>query len=1163
MVVQPDLRLRRRRIRSMIVVSALLVASPGLLAMGRRVLMPLAVRAGLADGMIERELAAALGVPVHLRGATLLGPDLLELRGLHVEPGAAGFAAIDVEAVRVVFDGAVPSGRPVLIELVEPRARFDPELLRRAEGGGASFRLPPEVLARLRRMPELRLAGGRISVGSGPVTDELTALEGRYVPGVGTLELTGDFGGAGPGSFRVSGAIDPTLGTPTLSITSRRPTLPGTLEELISRLVGAPVRSLGQHEVNLRAGRLQAMKLDLEAGQLALPPTQSGPFRAEIRYGADGLALAGSIPMVETILGEGAYRLVVFGSFDLDQERDDVLSGRAQLVMRLYAGQEEELLEQADLVLEQLRILGDESFEASGTIDLLEDRRVELEFRQRSEAGAELVLRAQGWDLSRRWTLPWAVAGVEPIPMAGTADVRLGAELAADRLALSADVGGVGLRMGEGGDFSRLALRAVLRRAEAAGVGLDGTLALEGMGRRGLALEASFSARRQEALRGTAEAVVRAGDELARLSLEEFVWDGSLSGRGWARLASGDRIELTRLGWDAGPVVEWSAAGLDLSGVDPRLWDLLGAAGLTARGVVEARGLLTPGRVALIGAARGTAQVSWNAMTLRFARGTYESAFTEAPRRHRLTLQEADVGWEDWEVETPELEAELEWDEAGPVCGSLTLGGGRFLRGARLLDVGSRRVSLSGRGSWSEAAGRWEGVACLEIQDWGHLEAQGRVEPAAGKGFHALEWDARDISLEQAQQALALWVDWKGVAVRGRADAHVHTWLDAAGFSLAGELSGARIERLDWGAWQLRDVTLALPLELGVKRPLSHEHPAGGMLAIGRAVYPGGEALGVRAELSVVRGLSEWKISTPSVLEGSFLGGRVQARELTLSLREDGAVEAVLAARLDSMSRDRFSDWVGIRSLGGEGSIGGGFGRVRIRPERIDFEEGGLTDEHLFMGVWRTEKLWIEDPFGPDTSYQARLRFTDINLRQLTSYLMESKLTPNGLMHGCASGSLEFKTLHDGGLESFELYLRTLGGDRHADPHGRGGPPDKHARQFVERPAAQTLARSLGPKGRELADEMEALPQKTSYYGMAIYATMGLDRKVKLRGGYYKPKPWEPAVLYTPEEVKAGVRKGDGYFFIGSSLFKVDIAEAMAPEAVDWDELRGKMAGGP
>jgi hypothetical protein len=313
-------------------------------------------------------------------------------------------------------------------------------------------------------------------------------------------------------------------------------------------------------------------------------------------------------------------------------------------------------------------------------------------------------------------------------------------------------------------------------------------------------------------------------------------------------------------------------------------------------------------------------------------------------------------------------------------------------------------------------------------------------------------------------------------------------------------------------------------------------------VSIHEAAYPGGRARDMNATFTARRAGEALEIRSGDELAGTFCNGTVGLDDVAVTLGLEAPASARMRLKIRGLDLAAFSELVGMdKPL--TGTFDADYGEVGVSAARIDFGGGRMTGQGLFSGNWTIDSLWIEDPFGPDTSYGFRSTFDDVNLRHVSRYLIDSSITRHGLTHGRAGGEFHLKMLHDGEVESFEAYAHT---QRQND-----------VRQFIYRDAARTLASTFGRA--DLAEEMKRLPERTTYYGLSLYAKMGLDRKVWLYGGYYRSRSGEPAREYTLEEIRGRTNKGEDYILIGSGLHNVDIPVSMIDQPIDWETFQERL----
>lgn len=1105
--------MRKRRVRSFYVVFTLLLVSPGLLAAAHAFLLPRAIKAGMLDGVIEDAVGDALGTPVRIDSARLRAKDLLEIRGLRLAAPSAGFRGVVIDEVILRFDGPVPMGAPAAIELARLEAAFDLDALR----AGDDVRVSTTALQDLRRLPAIDLRAARLKVHSGDAVDVIDEIIGRYAPGDGAIEVAGNFAGAGPGTFRLSGRVDPVTGAPSLSVVTQRPALPLNIERILSRLADAPVRTAAEHTMVLTGGRVSSASVAFDPGLEAL---QDGPFTIEMDYGAERLSVSAGIPPVEIDLDP--YRVVVSGGFRLIND-----DGTARFQIHVHEGDSEEHLEEADLLLYDLRVEGD-ALRGEGSLLLADGREILVRLEQTDVV--KLSLSATPWDLSVPWRLPWALARMDAPALEGTADLSVETTLHDDGVDVDAIVNGVGLKI-EDQAFAGASARLKIRRPG------DRTT-LEGVvdvSRDNALVSVTVAAERAfGAWTGRASGTARWSDRPYALSLPRWSYaNETFTAEGELTLPGGSTAALRRVAYDGDWSVEAEVARLDLSLLDPA-WLPVDAVGGT---IDQAQVTWAPDAWDVTVA--GEAWLRRGEATFRF---TGLRAVRDA--EHRVRLDGARVEWRDLEFDTPRLEATVREDRADefgrlPIAWTVTLAGGRFLRGSRLVDTGGAAVTLEGEGTWWSERAMLEGQTTARIDGWGESHVKGWI---AGGDF-ALTVGVADAPLSRVQEALSLVTDVEAVKLAGTLSGHAHVMRDAAGFSLSGEIARAQIDSIEWQDWRFEGVTLRMPLELGVpRRERVHEHELAGSVKIRQATYPGGRAKELASEFTARRAGEAWEVRAPGELAGTFCNGTVAVSDVAVTLGLDGASSARLGLKLRGLDMTVFGEIVGMdKPL--TGTFDADYADVRVSDTRIDFGGGKMTGQGLFSGTWTVDPLWIEDPFGPDTSYGFSSTFDDVNLRHVSRYLIDSSVTRHGLIHGRAGGEFHLKMLHDGDVESFEVYTHT---QRRND-----------VRQIIYRDAARTLASTFGRP--DLAREMKQLPDRPTYYGLSLFAKMELDRKVWLYGGFYKARAGEPAREYTLEEIRARTNKGEDFILIGSGLHKVDIPVSMIDQPIDWEAFVGRL----
>jgi hypothetical protein len=219
---------------------------------------------------------------------------------------------------------------------------------------------------------------------------------------------------------------------------------------------------------------------------------------------------------------------------------------------------------------------------------------------------------------------------------------------------------------------------------------------------------------------------------------------------------------------------------------------------------------------------------------------------------------------------------------------------------------------------------------------------------------------------------------------------------------------------------------------------------------------------------------------------------------------------------------------------------------VEVDDRAIEFKNGALRGQGTFSGEWNVTQVRIEDPFGADTSYEVAMNFSGINLRQLSRYVVDTDVTRHGVVHGTASGSFSVKLLHNGEPETFEVYLHAI--------------KDNDVRQYVDRDAARSLVKLFVENGASLAEEMKQLANHMTYSGMAFYGRMGLDRMVRLRGGFYQERPGDKFLEYTLQELRDGVEKTKDreYIRLGTGARYVHISREMYEEPIPWSKFKGR-----
>jgi hypothetical protein len=243
-----------------------------------------------------------------------------------------------------------------------------------------------------------------------------------------------------------------------------------------------------------------------------------------------------------------------------------------------------------------------------------------------------------------------------------------------------------------------------------------------------------------------------------------------------------------------------------------------------------------------------------------------------------------------------------------------------------------------------------------------------------------------------------------------------------------------------------------------------------------------------------------------------------------------------------------FSAMVGMdKPLGG--TFGGRYGRVTVNDRAIEFGDGALQGQGTFSGDWAVTTLRIEDPFGPDTSYQVAVDFSGINLRQMSRYIIDANVTRHGVIHGTAAGKFNVKMLHNGEPETFEVWLHAV--------------KDADKRQYIDRDAARALVKLFVENGAALAEEMKQLANHWTYTGLALYARMDLDQMVRLRGGYYRLPPYYEAAEYTYQELHDNVVKAEDreYILLGSGVRTTDISKEMYRDPIPWSKMKGRVGG--
>lgn len=1080
----PAQKIRRLR-RSLAVITALLAASPlilwGLWSRG----LPWAVRAGWADAWI-REAVAAAGLQATLESASMPAPDVLELRGVKIGGLPPAVTSLVIDRVTVRFNRPLPGGEPVAVSLEGADLDFDVDQWQQTEAGGWDAS----------KLPELTVSDGRLCIRSGDTVEAVSGLSGRYDPSSGNLSLTGTLAGAGPGSFTAAGRLDP----PALSVETRRDSLPGGLQRLASRLLGLELRSRSE-----RRARSETVTIAADPAQLLERGFRSDSFQVTLRTSPDGLKISGSLPPVELAPADGARRLLLSGGFDLDRRDDGGFSGVVRLLARLVESEDGPPLEEADLLLEDVEIDLAGRVEGSGILYLMDDRALQVQVRSGSEEELTVKLTAEAWELGIPWRLPWALAGAEPAPMDGLVAVTLEAVLRPEAMKVTAELRGESIAPVPGWSFRRIAPALTVSRTGA----VEGTIEVErsptSVGRIGI------SGQFGRALRGSAVAVWTGAGETATLHLDEFAWGESFSGRGRLVLPGGLEVRVDRL---EPALLEATATRIDLARLPARLWKEAGFEGGSASGTVSGKLTVRPEGVAGTLEADGRA----SATGLSFSR----LEFGSAGGRHQATVTAPEFDAAGLVASSPKAEVSA-WREHGHWRVQLVLAGGRFLHGARLLDAGERKISADAL--VRPTPNGWEGSAKLTIDEWGRAEVGGVLTRVGDAWHHRLQWDL-DSTLEPILKVVDLGIP----PAKGRVGATFATVDEGTGPTLRLGNFVVVAEHLEWGGWTLRNARVLL----------SSQIPKIGELKVERLLFPGGVAENIALKFDRPK---DDILFQDGLIKGSYGAGQVVLRPMELVWPTGGSPTLTGTVQAEGIDLKRFSEQVGIEPpLGGR--LGGAFGNVTVTPERISFEDGGLRGEGIFAGAWKVTSLGIEDPFGPDTSYQATMTFEDINLRHVSRYLLDSKITRHGVIHGRARGELKFKTLHDGSLEDLELWVATF--------------QKPGVDQFVYRDGAQTLARLFGRA--DLAVEMEQLPERPNYYGLAMYARMDLDRKVHLRGGYFKPRPGEKAELHTLEEVRGKVEKGRRYFFIGSGLYKVDLDEEMVKEPIPWEAFRGRLA---
>lgn len=1116
--------MRRRRLRSFYAVFTLLLFSPGLLAAAHAFALPWAVKEGLLDGTIEKAIGDALGTPVRIDRARLVAKDVLEVRGLRLLEPAAGFTDVVIDEVRVRFDGPVPGGSPTAIEAAWLEAAFDLDSLRR----GDDVTVPSAVLQDLRELPAIDLRAAKLKVRSGDAVDAIDEIMGRYAPSDGAMEMSGNFGGAGPGTFRLSGRIDPGTGAPSLSIATQSSALPLNIERILSQLAGTPVRSAAQRTLTLKEGRVSTVSMDFEPGVAELA---DGTFRVEIAHGPDGTSVSAGIPAVE--IRPGGYRVVFFGGF-----RVKGADGSARFVLQLFDGDSAEALEEADVLLYDLGLDGD-ALHGEGLILLSDGREVEITLDQMDDVA--LSLQSRGWDLAREWRLPWALSDVTPPSMEGVAELTLEATIREDGVDLAAAVAGEGLSF-ETWTFDSGRARASIRR-DGEATQVAGRVEV---GAADASLDLAFAATRaDEAWAGSASGELTLDG--GAYALERATWsirDGALTVAGVeATLPGGGRLVGGAATWGQDEAYEGELKGVDLGALGERMLDRIGAD--EAGGVVDGRVSSAEGRTDLRVAARERAWVRRGDARFEFRGASYVRAPSARGERHAVSFDDVRARWRDLEFESASASVDIDAgpaDEAGgrPVAWTIALGGGRFLRGIRYVDTEEAPIVIAGEGTWTGEAERLDGAATVRVEGWGEARLEGRLARREGEIDFALTGDVSGVPLRRAQQALNLAIDTEGIRLDGTITARLHAIRDAAGFSLEGEISRAEIASLAWEDWTFEGVTLRLPLHIGVARGEGVERA--GEATIRSVRFPGGSARDLSTAFQAKREGDAWRIRGSGELAGTFCNGAVTVGGVTVTLAADGEASATLEAKVRGLDLAAFSDVVGMEKPL-TGTFDADYKDVRVSEAVIDFGGGTMTGQGLFSGRWAVDALRIEDPFGPDTSYGFRSTFDDVNLRHVSRYLIDSSITRHGLIHGRAGGEFALKMLHDGDIESFEVYTHT---QRQND-----------VRQFIYRDAARTLASTFGRA--DLATEMKQLPERTTYFGLALHAKMGLDRQVWLRGGYYKTREGDPAREYTLEEIRAGADKGEDFILIGSGLHKVDIPVSMIEQPIGWSAFRGRL----
>ena len=951
-------------------------------------------------------------------------------------------------------------------------------------------------------------------------------MRGREGGAEGGTEVAGNLGGAGAGTFRLSGRIDPQTGAPSVSVVTQRPALPLNIEKILSQLAGAPVRTAAEHTMVVAGGRIRSSSMAFDPG---LDTLSNGPFFVEMAYGDDRLSLSAGIPPVEIDLHP--YHVVVSGGFRI---KNDV--GTARLQIHVHEGESADHLEEADLLLYDLRIDGD-TVHAEGSL-LLADGR---EFIVTLDQGEDVVLTlaAAEWDLAQPWRLPWALAGIEPPALEGTADMTLQTTIHADGADLDAIVNGTGLAI-EGMSLAGASARLKIRRSGAR-TAVTGAV---NVSRDNALVSVDVSAEGgTDSWAGTAAGTARWNDrsyafDLSRWSFVEdtFVAEGEVT------LPGGARAHVRRAAWNGAWSGRVEVENLDLSELDPRM---VGRLPVDAYGGVIDAAALTWGRDSydLSVTSPGGAWIRSGDAAVRF---TKAEVVRDEGSKHNLSFDSARVTWRDIEFETPRLSIVLEEDRADeldrlPLRWTLTLAGGRFLRRSRFLDTEGAPITIAGEGIWNAELGMLEGTATVTIEGWGESIVRGWTARRDGDLDFGLTFGVHDVPLRRLRQALGLVMDADALQMDGTLSGHVHAVRDAAGFSVSGEIANADIVKLVWEDWTFEGVTVRMPLEMGVARD-DHPHEHAGLVTIRQATYPGGSAKGLSAAVTARRDGEAWSIRSDDELGGTFCNGTVGIGGVDVTLALEGPSSARLRAKIRGLDLAAFSELIGMdRPL--TGTFDADYADVRVGEDRIDFGGGKMTGQGLFSGTWTIDPLWIEDPFGPDTSYGFRSAFDDVNLRHVSRYLIDSSITHHGLIHGRAEGEFHLKMLHDGGLESFEVYAHS---QRRND-----------VRQFIYRDAARTLASTFGRA--DLAREMKQLPERTTYYGLSLFAKMGLDGKVWMQGGYYRARAGEPAREYTLEEIRARSSKGEEFMLIGSGLHNVDIPVSMIDQPIDWETFQGRL----